>query len=61
MKKNEAKRIVAEARTAIWIEPGNQGITLLLKPSLLPKLKKRQHFEVLQIGLNDQSRMSVLE
>ncbi len=59
--KNGAKRVVAEARTAKWIEPGNQGITLLFKPSLLPKLKEGQHFEVLRIGLKDQSRMSVLE
>jgi hypothetical protein len=59
--KNGSKTAVAEARTAKWIEPGNGNITLLFNPSVFPKLQKGQRFEVTEIGLNDQSRMSVLQ
>jgi len=59
--KGGAKQVIAEARTAKWIEPGDAELTLLFKSSLLPKLQKGQYFSVAKIGLNDQSRMSVLE
>lgn len=59
--KDGSKQIIAEARTAKWVEPGDAELALLFKSSLLPKLGKGQYFKVSKIGLNDQSRMSVLE
>jgi len=56
-----SRKAVALARSAKWIEPGSDSVPLLFKSSILPKLQNGQHFEVAQLGLNDQSRMSVLQ
>lgn len=56
-----SKRLIAQARTAKWVEPGNENISLLFKSSILPMLKKGERFEVSKIGLNDQSRMTALQ
>ncbi len=59
--KNGGRKSIAEARTAKWIEQGNDSVELLFQKSLLPALKKGQRFKVGNIGLNDQSRMSRLQ
>jgi len=56
-----SKKAIAIARSAKWVEPGSETIPLVFNNSLLPDLQKGQRFEIGQVGLNDQSRMSVLQ
>jgi len=56
-----SKRAIAIARSAKWVEPGSETISLVFDNSLLPDLQQGQRFEIDQVGLNDQSRMSVLQ
>lgn len=55
------KNLVAEARSAKWLYPGQASIALVFENKNLPHLKPGQRFQLAYLGLNDQSRMSVLE